>query len=169
MPKIVYILFLLFPCFLYAQSYNTAAGIRVGNGIGMSVQQRITEKTTVEGIAQRKLAQNSPTTVTALVQRHKYLKGRAVNAYMGLGAHRTWNQGDNLYGVDGVVGLEGTIFYLNTSLDYRPLWNLNASEGNYKGQVGLTVRYVIKQAPYKKKNKKGEKEYFNPPPQLKWT
>ena len=163
------ILCCFFPCCLFAQSYNTAAGIRVGNGLGMSIQQRISEKTTIEGIAQRKLAENSPMTVTALVQRHQAIKGRALNAYLGVGAHRTWAQTQDLYGIDGVLGVEGTIFYLNTSLDYRPLWNVNATKGNYQGQVGVTVRYVIKQAPYKKKLKKGQKEYYNPPPQTKWT
>lgn len=170
MRQKISIFLFLFPSLLWAQSYNTAAGIRVGSGLGMSVQQRISEKTTIEGIAQRKWVENSPTTVTALLRRHKAIKGRALNAYMGVGAHRTWTEADDMYGVDGIVGVEGTIFYLNTSLDYRPLWNVNVEKGNYQGQVGVTVRYVIKQAPYiKKKAKKGEKEYYNPPPQPKWT
>ena len=36
----------------YAQNYNTAGGIRISDGIGVTVQQRIADKLTVEGVAQ---------------------------------------------------------------------------------------------------------------------
>src|SRR4051812_16176165 len=40
---------------LFAQKYTTAAGIRVGSGIGLTVQQHLWDKYTLEGIAQKSL------------------------------------------------------------------------------------------------------------------
>lgn len=153
----------------FSQSYNTAAGLRFGSGVGMSVKQRIFEKTTVEGIAQTQLANRDFTTVTTLVQRHYHLKGRAINGYMGVGGHRTWHKNSqDFYGFDGILGIEGTLFNLNTSIDYKPALSYINENYSYRGQLGVSVRYVIIYAPHGKKSKKSTVDPTNPPLKPSW-
>lgn len=166
MMKKILTISLFFASFhLSAQSYNTAAGLQLGsNNIGMSVQQKVMEKVSIEGIAQKRsedwnptVALSSPTTYTALVKKHKYLMGRALNGYVGLGGHTTVLKGaDENFGLDGVVGIEGTLFYLNTSIAYRPVVSFVNNQRDFQGQIAVSVRYVLVKAPYgtKRKNKK---------------
>lgn len=146
------------------QSYKTAAGIAFGNKeVGLSFQQKIIEKISVEGIAEKRSQDWNPsktfstaTTLTALVRKHKYLAGRAFNGYIGIGGHKVLDKNsENNYGFDGVVGLEGTIFYLNTSLAYRPIISFQADKSAFQNQIAISIRYVFIRAPFSKKNKKG--------------
>jgi hypothetical protein len=69
-----------------AQSYSTAAGIRVGSGMGLSLQQSVGGKYTIEGILQQRFFSKN-TTITGLIQQHHGLVGRGVNWYIGAGPH----------------------------------------------------------------------------------
>ena len=159
----------------YTQSYLTAAGVRVGGGVGMSLEQKVIENTTIEGVlAQQSIkSMESPRTFSAMIKRHHNIKGRALNGYWGLGGHQAWDVAkDKSYGFDGVVGIETTIFYLNTAVDYRPSVTMeNSSLADLKGQLSVSIRYVIFQAPHAKKIKKqkNQKGYSLPPYKPTWT
>lgn len=163
------------------QSYLTAAGVRFGGGVGMSIEQKIIEKTTIEGVLNQHSVRTleSPRTFSAVVKRHHYIRGRALNGYWGAGGYRVWYPTkDKNYGLDGVIGIEGTLFYLNTAIDYRPsiaLGNINSfneiGKEDFTGQFSVSIRYVIVQAPHTKKSKKkkNQMEYTLPPYKSNWT
>lgn len=147
-----------------AQSYKTAAGIQIGTKeMGLSIQQKIIDKVSIEGIAEKRSQDWNPskaiytaTTFTALVRKHKYIVGRAFNGYIGIGGHKIVDKTiENSYGLDGIVGIEGTIFYLNTSIAYRPILSFQADKKEFQNQFAVSVRYVFVRAPFSKKNKKG--------------
>lgn len=160
----------------FGQPYKTAAGIQFTNdNVGLSVQQKVAERYSVEGVAGKKAADwtptkalNTSTMLSATVRRHKYLKGRAFNGYVGVGGQKELgkNAGDG-YGVNGVIGLEGTIFYLNTSVDYRPIVTFQNQQRDYHGQLTLSLRYVLMYAPYKNPDKR-KGGYTKPPYKPVW-
>ncbi len=165
---------------LSAQSYRTAAGVRFGGGVGMSVEQKIMEKTTIEGVITQQSLKSfeSPHKLSAMVKRHHYIKGRALNGYWGLGGNQIREASkEREYGVAGVIGIEGTLFYLNTAIDYRPTLLISDVNGtnylnkdNLSGQFSVSFRYVIVHAPYSKKKKNSNtKEYDFPPYKPSWT
>lgn len=148
----------------WGQSYINAAGIRLGgSGIAVSVQQRLMNRLSLEAIARSNLhfKKLNKATVTCLAEYHHYLMGRAVNGYLGVGGHRTWEK-DTLafYGFDGIIGLEGTLFNLNTSIDYKPVYNIVSGMPRFGNQFALSIRYVIVYAPFGKKSKKNSEEYY---------
>lgn len=176
----IFILFALFLTqFVNAQSYITTAGIRIGGGVGMSVEQKILEKTTIEGVITQQTLRNieGQHKVSAVIKRHHYTHGRALNGYWGLGGNQTWQTSkDKDYGVNGVIGIEGTLFNLNTAIDYRPSVMISDVNGNnyfnkenLSGQFSLSLRYVIIHAPYSKKKKSKSKEFSFPPYKPTWT
>ena len=75
---------------LTAQSYTTSAGMRLGTEWGLTVQQRIAKKTTLEGILQSSL-QREEFTLTVLAEQHYPLISRRLNVYAGAGLHKGWN------------------------------------------------------------------------------
>ena len=69
-----------------SQSYITAAGLRMGSDFGVTIQQRIISRFTVEGIVSTRAATDE-TTGTLLLEMHKPLISKRVNFYMGGGFH----------------------------------------------------------------------------------
>jgi len=164
--KTLYLLIFFFSQFFIClgQSYINAVGLRFsGSGVALSMQQRLIEKISLEAIARSNLNLHTlnQSSLTCLAQYHHYLMGRAVNGYLGLGGHRAWER-DTMafYGVDGVIGLEGTLFNLNTSIDYKPVYNLVTGTPRFGNQFAISIRYVIVYAPFSKKGKKNIEENF---------
>jgi hypothetical protein len=164
--KSLYFLFIfcsqVFACF--GQSYINAIGLRLGgNGMAITVQQRLLEKISLEAIARSNLNfhELNRSSLTCLAEYHHYLMGRAVNGYLGVGGHRAWER-DTIafYGIDGIIGLEGTLFNLNTSIDYKPVYNLVSGTPRFGNQFAISIRYVIVYAPFGKKSKKNTEEDF---------
>lgn len=164
MQKVLYLLVLMGivgSSTLYAQSYGTAAGLRLGNNntgrtVGATVQHRLLKQLTLEGIVQTDFNHN--TTFHALVERHRGILTKRLNFYIGTGLsfgkeesttkNRAEKQivttyGNTTFGLDAVLGLEFTVAKYNLSLDYKPNFNLAGKDQWYRGQIGISARHVM--------------------------
>ncbi|KAA6438079.1 hypothetical protein FOE74_00100 [Rufibacter glacialis] len=126
-----------------AQRYKTAAGLRIGNEeFGLTVQQKILEKTTLEGLV---TASPREIKATVLAEQHFPMLGQRLNYYLGGGLHggRLKDYGA-IYGVDAIVGLEykvnGLPFLL--SADLKPAIHLKHEEWFNMGGA-FSIRYVL--------------------------
>ncbi len=128
---------------IQAQAYRTTGGIRLGNYIGATVNQRILNKTTLEGIISSNLEQDGRAHL--LIRQHSSIIFRRINLYAGLGPNISWYESeDNQWGVTGVAGFELTFFRFNVSFDYMPVYQQgeeNTTRLNHTS--ALSIRYVI--------------------------
>ncbi len=141
---------------LHAQKYTTAIGARFGSGVGLTLQQKLWNKTTVEGILQQSYKRDE-VRFTALLEQHNKLLGKRLNFYLGAGPHVSWNSNFETgtqqdWGVTGVAGLEFTLGRLNLSWDFQPAVSLSNDFGAFRPQTGVSLRYVMVKAKKKKKN-----------------
>ena len=133
-----------------AQGYGTAAGLRVGDGIGITFQQQIALNTSIEAILQRKFA-NSDATLSLLYEKHQNVLTRGLNIYAGGGVYYTWIANDanaivqpkNDFGVSPIAGAELTIGSFNVAFDFKPNIKLTGSGTGFQMQSALSVRYVL--------------------------
>lgn len=90
--RMVRILFCLFTCVfltdLDAQKYITAGGARLGEDIGISIQQRIAKHLTIEGVLNSSY-RNDDLGLKLMLEQHYPLITRRFNVYYGAGVH--WN------------------------------------------------------------------------------
>jgi len=133
---------------LQAQSYNTAFGVRLDTDWGVSIQQRIANKTTIEGLLQNSF-KNDRFLATVLIEQHYPILIKRLNVYAGGGIHKLWETNndstfDNPIGLTGIVGAEFTIARVNFSWDFKPMLNIgdNVSQ-RLDATTALTVRYVL--------------------------
>jgi hypothetical protein len=143
---------------LNAQKYRTAVGARIGTRFGISVQQKVFEQSTIEGIFQTNVGNKDDIMLTFLWEQHQKLIGKRLNFYYGGGIHKGWivNKSakfdlKNPSGVSLIAGVEITFDRLNVSLDYKPLLNVISGEQFYESQSALTLRYVFIKSKKKKK------------------
>ncbi len=154
---------------LQAQKYVTAAGMRLGTDWGVTVQQKIARRLSVEAIAQSSL-QRDEIMLTGLLEHHMPFLGRRFNLYLGAGVHKGWLGEDRAedtptryedpFGITFVGGLEFTIGRLNLSYDLKPAINLQGGTRNFYTQSGLSLRFVIiseKDVKKRQRRKKREK------------
>lgn len=127
---------------IFAQGYGTAIGVRLGDGLGITLKQQIALRHTAELIAQR---ESKSSTISLLGMRHINLITRNINFYAGLGAHyTTYDKVENensRYGISGIVGFELNFGSVNVSADYKPRVNFNAFPN--LGGVAISIRYII--------------------------
>jgi hypothetical protein len=148
MKKLSFLIgFMLITTIGIAQSYFTSAGLRIGDGIGISLQQRISKKVTVEGILKNNNTRGE-FSVTGLVERHIPLISRRLNFYTGIGLHKSFVHDNEIntkgaLGITGVAGLEFTIGKLNLSYDFKPALNLSGGSKVFYPDTALSLRYVI--------------------------
>jgi len=161
----------------FAQRYGTALGLRMGNNqnsrtIGLSAQQRVFKKVTLEGIIQSDFDRN--TTFHFLVERHNPIISKRFNYYLGAGVSSGWEEsfvkvpdvnqiihtyGNPTTGVDLIAGIEMTLAKMVISLDYKPNFNLSGREEFYRSQVGISARMVlVKSKEQDKKKRKRQRE-----------
>lgn len=173
---IFFICFLLNGIQVNAQRYGTALGLRLGNSdinrtVGLSLQQRVMERVTIEGILQTDFSRNS--TLSILAQKHHPIISKRFNYYYGgglsFGNEESFvknpatkeiihTYGNATTGVDLIAGVEMTLANAVISLDYKPNINLVGREEFYRGQVGLSVRTVlVKSKEQKKKQRQRQK------------
>ena len=161
---------------LNAQSYNTAAGMRLGTEWGLTVKQRVAKKTTIEAILQSSL-QREEFTVTLLGEQHYPLITRRLNVYAGAGLHKGWHTATiedpeykDPFGLSFVTGIEFSLGRLNLSYDFKPAVNISGGEQGFYSQTAVSMRYIINKRKWlrgknknkKKKNKKKKnKEPFD--------
>lgn len=149
----------------FAQKYTTAAGIRVGSGIGLTVQQHLWDKYTLEVSAQKNLFKSGTYTAAFFEQHHKLIM-KGFNFYLGAGPHAEFKPSEtvydskgqettvsnNAYGISGVVGLELRLRKLLLSYDYQPGINIHGGDHVLNSRTGISVRYIFIKA--KKKEQK---------------
>jgi hypothetical protein len=151
MKRIFYLMsvFLTLSTFgLRAQSYGTAAGVRIGDGIGLTVQQQIGEKATLEMIAESAF-KSKDVTFSAIYEQHANIIPfvRMLNVYYGGGPHfksvSANSTEKNGYGVTAIVGAELKLGNFLFSVDFKPLMNVSGGTGFFETQKGFSVRYVL--------------------------
>ena len=152
---------LLFATPAVAQRYKTAAGIRVDNGLNLTVQQYITKGWTVEGILHAPLINSRDFGVTLLAEKHRKILFRGLNFYTGAGVHYYWQQNsvreaeeihDNVVGISGIAGLEASVGRINVAVDWKPELHLTGDQSRAFEWNGASVslRYIIEKRERKK-------------------
>jgi hypothetical protein len=123
---------------LHSQQYTTSAGLRLGRSFGLTVNQRIARRLSVEGILQTNLS--GTTTLHGLIRQHQSILTRRANLYYGAGIHT-----GSMTGIDGVLGVEATLARINFSIDVKPVVNIVGSTGFnvFQIQPAASVRYVV--------------------------
>ncbi|WP_303309455.1 hypothetical protein [Hymenobacter sp. BT730] len=126
-----------------AQKYRTAAGFRYSqSGYGLTVQQKVWEKTTLEGLA---LADTREISGTVLAERHFPILGPSLNYYFGAGGHLGNNKDTGTFGgFDAIAGIEYKIAFtpLVISADFKPSVEFNSADWA-RFPTGLSMRYII--------------------------
>lgn len=161
---------------VFAQRYGTALGLRFGNSeisrtVGLTLQQRVLDRVTLEGIIQSDFSRN--TTFSLLAQKHSPIISKRFNLYYGAGIafgkeesfvkdsgtnEIIHTYGNSTIGVDMIGGIELTIVGAVISLDYKPNINLTGREEFYRGQIGISARTVlVKSKEQKRKQKQRQK------------
>ncbi|HKK77617.1 MAG TPA: hypothetical protein VJ953_21235 [Saprospiraceae bacterium] len=141
--------FLLLGLSAKAQSYNTAAGLRLGTDWGLTVKQRVYDNITGEFIVQSSLFRDE-TMLTLLAAQHQRFIGKRFNIYYGGGIHKGWLpaefEGSEIrdpFGIDFIGGIDLTIAGINISYDLKPGVNLSGGQSTIFLQSGLSARYVF--------------------------
>ncbi|MFN5238577.1 MAG: hypothetical protein ACK5FV_15520 [Bacteroidota bacterium] len=144
----------------FAQSYNTAAGIRVDKGFNFTAQQYIADGWTVEAIFHTPIVTKN-VGVTFLAEKHFKVISRGFNFYAGGGPHYYWRKGANgenadpyrnVFGLSGIAGLELSLGRFNLSADVKPEFHLSGDISrvfSWNG-VGVSCRYIIDKRERKK-------------------
>jgi hypothetical protein len=126
-----------------AQKYRTAAGLRVGkDNFGVTVQQKVLERTTLEGIG---LIGTREVSATLLAEQHFGVLGKSLNYYLGAGAHVGTQKDDGGFGgVDAIAGLEYKIAFVPVvlSLDIKPSVEISSDDW-FRFPAALSVRYIL--------------------------
>lgn len=147
-----------------AQKYRTAAGVRLeSDRFGFTIQQKLHERGTIEGIASVGEREISG---TGLYEWHFPMLGKRFNYYLGAGGHIGNLKDHGVFtGVDAILGIEykinGLPFLL--SADVKPAVHIN-HEDWVQLSSGVSIRYVILKEKKQKKswwpfgNKEEEKE-----------
>ncbi len=144
---------------IFAQTYFTAMGLRMGSDFGITLQQKVLKRLTAQGILSTSAAR-SETTATVLVQSHQPLISKRFNFYIGAGLHKKWEEkvefeSQNLHGLSAIAGAEMTLGRLNLSWDYKPMYHLNAESNPFEGETAISLRYVFVKKIKKPSHKRG--------------
>lgn len=126
-----------------AQKYNTALGARLGgSNYGITLQQRVASRVTIEGIAGLREREYSG---TVLAQYHFGILGPSLNYYFGAGGHLGHNKDTGGFsGLDALVGVEYKVAFLPVvlSFDFKP--SLEFSSDDYaRFPTAFSIRYVL--------------------------
>ena len=126
-----------------AQKYRTAAGFRsAGSNYGLTIQQLIIPKTTLEGLGMVAPRERS---ATLLAERHFGILGPSLNYYLGAGAHFGRHKDDgSFWGFDGIIGAEYKIAFipLVIAIDFKPTIEYGSADWN-RFPTAFSVRYII--------------------------
>ncbi len=142
-------LIVAFATALAAQGYNTAGGLRVGAGAGLSLVQRIGPKQSFELIGVNRFGSDA-FTLTLVGRRHVKLGLKRVNFFVGAGLHKGWGyedldrtRRDNPFGVTLQGGAEVTFGRTNVSFDFLPQLHLSGRVVPVSFGSAVSLRYVI--------------------------
>lgn len=160
-----------------AQLYNTAVGVRFssfvidsvgGNTLGLTVQQRITPRITIEAIGEMR---NKQPILTAMLEYHRPLLWKGLNIYGGVGGNTNLSNidvKDFSYGIDFILGAELQIPFLPLviSADIKPAVLQTFNELGVKDvmkldwRTGISARAVIFSDKQKRKRLRKKKKEF---------
>ncbi len=126
-----------------AQKYNTALGARLGGGnYGITLQQRVASRVTIEGIAGLREREYSG---TVLGQYHFGILGPSLNYYVGAGGHVGHNKDTGGFGgLDALVGVEYKVAFLPIvlSFDFKPTFEFKGDD-YARFPTAFSIRYVL--------------------------
>lgn len=127
--------------------YQTAIGVKIWNGAGLTAKHFLKENAALEGIA---YFWKEGIRISGLYEFHFPLGTEpGLQWYVGPGAHIGFygsNYGNGTYiGLDGVIGIDYKIRNapLNFSLDWQPTIEFGDGRGFYGGWGGLGIRYTL--------------------------
>ncbi len=135
-----------------AQSYDVAAGIRLGSEIGLTVKSRIPpidKNFTAEYIIQSDF-DGREVLMSLLAAQHLPLITRRLNFYSGLGLHKGFLNTvqrqeasyDAPFGVSFIGGAEVNFKRLSIAIDYKPALNIKGGERVFNSSSAITFRYI---------------------------
>jgi hypothetical protein len=150
---LIFILISSFTGLADAQEYKTGLGLRLGAGVGVSVKHFINRRDAIEGLL---VTRWSGFDMTGLYEVHgEAFQTEHLNWYYGGGAHLGFYDGDhtywgapgyayNIFGIDGILGLEYTFeeVPINLGLDFKPALNLIGYQGLW-AEFAFSVRYTF--------------------------
>ena len=158
------LLFLALAAFIsvpaFGQSYKTAAGIRIDNGLNLTVQQYITNGWTAEGILHTGF-NSKDLGVSLLAEKHHKILFRGINFYAGPGVHYYGRSAatrledetaQNVFGLSAIGGAEISLGRLNFSVDWKPELHLSGDQVHpfdWNG-ASISMRYIIEKRERKK-------------------
>jgi len=130
-----------------SQSYNTAAGIRLGPNSaavtsGFTVKHFLNEKIAVEGI----IGINDGLGLCGLYEFHFPIESvNNLQWFAGPGAYLAFRNSTTSFGAAGVVGLDYKFEELpiNLTLDWKPELNFVPQVAFESSGLGLSVRYTF--------------------------
>lgn len=147
----------LTPLLAYGQSYNTTAGLRLGDGIGMTIRQRVLKRTSIEGIFYQH-HKSDQTIAGIMAAHHMPVLTRRLNLYIGGGpgwifANADEGNSSSDQAIMGNAGLEFTLGKINLSWDFIPVIPMSREGQGLTTLTAFSLRYVV----FKKSkgNKKG--------------
>jgi len=128
-------------------SYQTALGVKVWDGGGISLKHFISDKHALEGIG---YFWNRGARITGLYEIHGPISGApGLRWYIGPGIHLGFyntKYGDGSFaGIDGVLGLDYKFngAPINMSIDWQPSFEFGDNRGFVGSWGGLGVRYTF--------------------------
>ncbi len=144
----------LLPKAIFSQTYNTAAGLRLGDGLDLTFQQYIRDNWTGEAILHTNIFSKN-TGLTLLAEKHHKLLVRNFGFYYGAGGHYYLRKDRNrieptdithqVAGLTGILGAEVSFHRLNIAVDMRPEMHLTGDQ-TYPFEwnpFAVSVRYII--------------------------
>jgi hypothetical protein len=157
--KLLFFILLLTNSLLNAQSYHTALGLRLGTDVGFTIQQRVGNSQTIEGIIQTGLFRRTGQ-FAALYQQHNSLISKGFNFYYGVGPQIGWyeiretRETSTTGGMALIVGAEMSLGKLILSYDIKPNVNVFGGAPFINVDSAISVRTaIVKKGKYSKKNK----------------
>ena len=137
----------------YAQDYNTAIGVRLGSGTGITIKHFIESNAALEGILDTRW---EGVRITGLYEVHKKIpNANGLGWYYGVGAHIGFWSNRNLrnefanasaiIGIDGIIALDYTFkeLPLNLSVDWKPAFNIIGYSGFWGDEIAVGIRYAF--------------------------
>lgn len=150
MKKYSFILLFLLGCLkVQSQSYQVAAGLRLGGGVGISIQSLLSRQLSIETQLRHRPSLDY-TELALLVKDHHKFAFRRFNMYVGGGMFSGWysrevpsENSSADWGVSLIAGLEVTVGKLNLSVDLRPDINLSGGGQVLSVHSGIGIRTVL--------------------------
>ncbi len=146
------LLILLISSAVSAQSYKTAVGVRIDNGVQFTAQQYLFNQWTAEGILHSSIGSKN-LGLTLLAERHHKILARGLNIYLGAGGHYYWDTeaaateteiNRNVYGLSFIGGAEISLGRFNLALDWKPELHLSGADQTFGWNgAALSVRYIL--------------------------